>query len=101
MSDYTTYGHSVVHGETGVHLHLRNGITVSIQWKPTAYAGKRTVETAAWYRTTERRSGWGKKWVRVPGFSEDLATTVDDVNGWQSGDQVAAFISAADAMEER
>jgi hypothetical protein len=100
MTDYTTYGHSVVHSETGVHLHLRNGITVSIQWKPGAYAGKLTVETAAWYRTTERV--WegvdttDKKWVRVPGFSD-----VDDVNGWQVAEEVAAFISAADALDDQ
>jgi hypothetical protein len=98
MSDYTTYGHSVVHSETGVHLHLRNGITVSIQWRDWhdfggVYAGPRTAEIAAFFPKSATQD---REWVRVPGFSED-----DDVNGWQFAEEVAAFISAADAMEEK
>ena len=89
MSSDTTYGHCVVHGETGVWIQLRSGTIISIQWKDTAMAGTHTVETAVWNQGRAEKNKW-----------DLLGDWEMEVNSYQSGDQVAAFISAVAAVDE-
>ena len=61
--------------ETGFQITFENGVTVSVQWGRGTYATPpHTAEVGAWYQHE-----LGADWI-------------DEVMGWQTPDEVAAYI---------
>ena len=83
---------------TGFHILFDNDYTVSVQWGPGSYCDNH------WVSTFEKRAVWTSETAEIALFSPSRKFVScgddDDVRGWQTKEQVAAFIRWAAGIEK-
>ena len=95
--------------DSGFHLTLENGYTLSVQWGPHNYISRRNFSDSAWKGYTESEvNRWAKEGspdAEIAIFGPDgnliqLEGECDQVKGWVKPDEILTFLIIAAKMNK-